>query len=579
MRKPAGAARGNMRTVPGFVGAALRAALLLLFLIANRGAYQGYFSGDDLNNLGWTRHGPPAGFARDLLSPRFYPSNYRPLGRLFYALMGRAAGLEFRWYVAAIHLLHFINVWLAWLLARRLGLKPAAATAGALFFAFHMGVFDALWKPMYIFDLLCALLCLLSLLAYAGRRWLVSLALLWLAYKAKEVAVMLPAVLALYEHWFGERRWRRLAPFFGVSLLFGLQALVVGPEAGTDYILRLSPEAQRTTLTFYSSLLFLAPYLGLAVAALPLVCRDRRLYFGLAALGLLLLPMLLLPGRLSGGYLYLPLAGAAVAFATLAGQAISVRAMALVAGFFVPWIPWNYARLRVNRRATLAAAEESRNYASALLQHREELRRTEVFIYDGVPRSLSAWGVQGIVQYLFPPPAKACAAADPCAGKAFETDSFAVLQWDPAQRDLSLLIREPGTPEVAYFQIRDNGRQPVWQLEEGWFGWERSFRWIAPYARARLRRPAQARAFELVVHIGPDQIRDLGRVAVEVLIEGQVIGRREFTAPVVQPVRWDLPAGPPGTVRVEFRVTPEYRPPPDRPRLGIPIAAFGFLEE
>jgi len=568
-----------MRAVPRFGGAALLAALLLLFLIANRGAYEGYFSGDDLNNLGWTRYGHPAGFVPDLLSLRFYPNNYRPLGHLFYSAMGRTAGLEYRWYVAAIHLLHFVNVGLVWLVARRLGLKAGAATAGALFFAFHMGVFDALWKPMYVFDVLCALLCLLSLLAYAGGRWVISLALLWLAYKAKEVAVMLPAVLMLYEYWFGEKRWRRLAPFFGVSLLFGVQALVAGPEAGTDYLMGVSPEAQRTTLAFYSSQVFLVPYLGLAVAALPVVCRDRRLYFGLAALGLLLVPMLLLPGRLSGAYLYLPLAGAALAFATLAGQSTSVRATALVAGFFVLWIPWNYARLRVNRRATLAAAEESRNYVAALLRHRESPRQTEVFVYDGVPRSLNAWGIQGIVQYLFPPPAKACAAADPCAGKAFETNSFAVLQWDPVRRDLAVLIRERGTPEVSYFQIRDNARQPYWQLEEGWFSWERSFRWIAPYARARLHRPAQAGAFEVVVHVGPDQIRDLGRSALAVLIEGQVIGRREFTAPAVQPVRWDLPAGPPGTVRVEFRVTPEYRPPPHRPALGIPIAAFGFLKE
>jgi hypothetical protein len=433
---------------------------------------------------------------------------------------------------------------------------------------------------MYIFDVLCALLCLLSLLAYAGHRWLASLALMWVAYKAKETAVMLPAALALYEHWFGERRWRRLAPFFGVSLLFGLQALAMGPETGTDYLLRVSPEAQRTTLTFYSSQLLLVPYLGLAVAALPLVCRDRRLYFGLASLGLLLLPMLLLPGRLSGAYLYLPLAGAALALAALAERAASVRSMALVAGLFVLWIPSNYAHLRVNRRAALTLAGENRTYVSSLLRNRETLARAGALVYDGVPQGLHSWGIQGAARYLHPARNfTPCPVEAPCARSIFEAGSFAVLSWDGVRRELRVLAPEPGALEASYFQVRGNREQPVWQLEEGWFSWHWSFRWIAPYARARLRRPAKARAFELVAHIGPDQIRDLGRIVVEVLVEGQVIGRQEFTAAVILPVRWDLPPGPPGTVRVEFRVTPEYRPPPYRSRLGMPIAAFGFVEE
>jgi len=566
--------------MPKPLGAALLIVMILLFLIANRGAYEGYFSGDDLNNLSWTRVSPPAAFAADLLSPLFYQHNYRPLGHLFYALMGRAAGLEFRWYVGAIHLLHFVNVWLVWRLVRRLGLKAAAAGAGALFFAFHMGVFDALWKPMYIFDVLCASGCLLSLLAYTHRRWIVSLVLLWLAYKAKEVAVMLPAVLLLYEYWFGEKRWKRLAPFIAVSLLFCLQAVAATRGPATDYTLRVGLEAQWKTLAFYSSQLLLAPYLGLALTALLLVCRDRRLYFGLAALGLLVAPMLLLPGRLFGAYLYLPLAGAAIAFAAVAEQAKSARAAALAALFFAAWIPWNYAHLRVNRRAALTEAAENRAYVASLLRSRDTLTRVSTVINDAFPEALHPWGIEGALHYLYPSQqVEVCALVETCAQKAFQRGSFAVLNWDRARRNLVVLSPEPGALEAAYFQIRGNPRQAVWQLEEGWNAWEENFRWIAPYARARLRRPAKARWFELVAHIGPQQIRDLGRTTVEVLMDGRPVGRREFRAALIQTVRWELPPGEAGTVRVEFRVTPEYRPPPEHRLLGIPIAAFGFVEE
>ncbi len=56
----------TMRTV---IGAAMVAALAVLFLIANRGAYQAYFSGDDLANLSWARHVGPADVVKALIKP------------------------------------------------------------------------------------------------------------------------------------------------------------------------------------------------------------------------------------------------------------------------------------------------------------------------------------------------------------------------------------------------------------------------------------------------------------------------------------------------------------------------------
>src|SRR5256885_16336283 len=151
-----------------------------------------------------------------------------------------------------MHLAHILNVWRVWLRARRLGLPPLAASLGTLFFAFDMAVFDVYWKPMYVFDLFCATLCLASILLYTQRRYVLSFIAFWLAYKSKELAVMLPAALACYEFWLAEKKnWMPLLPFFAVSLSFGLQGTLFNAAPDTDYTFRFTPAAFWTCVSFY----------------------------------------------------------------------------------------------------------------------------------------------------------------------------------------------------------------------------------------------------------------------------------------------------------------------------------------
>jgi hypothetical protein len=224
-----------------WIGLALFLAMALLFFIANRGASQGFFQGDELDSLSWTPQIPAADFAKDLVNPVYNARNFRPVGHLYFRIMSGAFGLGFRNYLLPLHLLHLLNVWLLWLVLRNVGASPFAAGAGALFFAFHMAVFDVYWKPMYVFDLFCAGFCLLSLLFWIKRRWVLSFLAFWLAYKSKELAVMLPAVLACYELWFGKRQWRPLIPFFLVSLSFGLQGIFRNPNQDNNYAFRFPP--------------------------------------------------------------------------------------------------------------------------------------------------------------------------------------------------------------------------------------------------------------------------------------------------------------------------------------------------
>jgi hypothetical protein len=558
-------------------GAAAFGALVVLFLVASRGAYQGYFDSDDLDNLSWTWAVSPRTYFSALLTVRLSESNFRPLGHGFFDLMGRRAGLNFPPYVAAIHALHLANVLLVWFLLRRLKLPVLAAGAGAAFFAFHMGVFDALWKPMYVFDLLCALFSLAALLAWTHRRWVLSFAAFWLACKSKELAVMLPLVLAAYEFWLseetGRRRWLRLAPFVACSLIFALQALLDRPGGNHAYRLDFSPAALRQTIPFYASRVFLAPWAGLALLALPLLARDRRVRFGLACFVLFLAPLLVLPGRLFGAYLYLPLVGLAVAAAGVAARA-PAWSLAL---FFLLWLPWNYHHLRLERRPALDSARERRAYVGELFRVAPSLGGTRIFIYDLPPLSMRKWGIAGALRFHFRDQVAVFYIEEPDLARATAGREVALLVWDPDQRKIRAVHWRAGELPVSY--IRMNRESPAWQLLAGWEGLDGWFRWTRPVARAVLMRPEGARRFELTVNAGPPYLAAVKRGEVDVLLDGRPVGHAEFTREGWQTVRFDLAPAPAGVVEVEFRARPEIpTSPPGTPPLGLPVGGFGFVE-
>ena len=190
---------------------------------------------------------------------------------------------------------------------------------GCAFFALHTGYFEAVWKPAYIFDILCATLSLASVLSYVRGSVIVSLISFWLAYKAKELAVMIPFVLACYELRYGKKRRTPLVPFFAISGWLALQALVLNPGSGdTPYTFHFTAAALAVTSVFYAGRAFLFPYLGFAVPFAAWLSRNRRVWFGTAAMLLFLTPVLFLPGRIETAYTYLPFTGLAIALTGVA---------------------------------------------------------------------------------------------------------------------------------------------------------------------------------------------------------------------------------------------------------------------
>jgi len=556
------------------LGLCLLAAAVCLFLLANRAAYRGYFYDDDLDALAWIRLLPLSDYLWGLVTPRFQVHNFRPLSQLCVFTAHRLFGLDYPGYVAGLHLIHLANIVLLWLLSRRMGAGMIAASAGTLFFAFHMALFDVYWKPMYIYDALCTTCVLACVLAYSHRRWIVAFAFFWLAYKAKELAVVVPVILLAWEFWLGERRYLRLVPFFAVSLSFGLQAIIRNPNRDNDYTFRFTLDALLHTVPYYASRIFLLPWAGLLLLLLPFVSRDRRVWFGLAWAVVVFAPLVFLPGRVFSAYCYLPIAGLALAFAAIVSAdwiAPGLCAAAL-------WIAWNLPILRAERRTALSQMDVNRQFAETILRSTDRLSRVHTVVYDSLPAHFHIWGLTGTLQYAKPgTQIQVAELAQRSPADALRDPGVALLQWNDETRKLHVLFRESDLPDSPYLAM--NADTPIWQLGEGWFGLESTFRWIQPRATAYLRRPPSTGRFKLEVNAGEELLRRGGSVAVEISIDGTFAGRASFDRPGISQADFDLPQQlqtPADRCLVELRVTPGIQA--GERRLGIAIRGLGFLE-
>ena len=553
--------------------AALLLATLLLFWTTNRGAYKNYFQADSLDNLGLAHAIGWDSILKPLAVPTVPVDNFRPVGALFLKVMSNTAGLRFPPYIAALQILHLLNAFLVFLLLRKLALPVLAAAAGALFFTFHMALFTVLWEPMYVFDLLCGFFCLLSLLTYIDGHWIASFFLFWLAYRSKENAVMLPLVLAAWEFRFGLKKWPRLIPFFVLSLVLGVQALVNNAARDSAYTLQFDPVGIWVCMSFYSSQLLLIPFAGFAILA-ALFARNRRLLFGFVAFCALILPMLLLPGRLSGAYLYVPLIAVAICIAALAELQPKV-ALAVV---LLLWIPWNYVNMRHLRNTELARADRARLYIGSVVKAARENPQITNFLYHDIP--MEWYAISGSVGFVRSGKGdvKILSVGEPEALKVLQSQKpVAVLDWAPrpAPGSVVTLVRNPRTPDVSY--IKMDRTTPIWQLTTGW-NLENNgpFRWIAPSATARLARPADAKQFELVVNVTNGYLKYEPHIHLKVLLDGHSIGERDFERETFGPIRWNLDPAPAGPVTVAFEVTPGFRTDPESGLMGLSVGNFGF---
>jgi hypothetical protein len=173
----------------------------------------GHFTGDDMMNL----YGAWSGSTAEVLLGQ------RPLGALVYRGLFALFGLHPLPFHMVCFSLLMANLALLYDFCARLTHSREVAVLACLLAAYHAHLADLYWNSGTIYDLLCYFLVLLVLVLYfrirlAGSypRWRQNAVLVGLylcALGAKETAVVLPPLIALYEWIYEARRpysWGRL---------------------------------------------------------------------------------------------------------------------------------------------------------------------------------------------------------------------------------------------------------------------------------------------------------------------------------------------------------------------------------
>jgi hypothetical protein len=548
-------------------------AAIVLFYFASRPAYRGYFSEDDLATLSWAPIAGADSYYGEILNPKSNDLNFRPFAALYYSFLGRTAKLRYVPYVVVLQLLHVLNVVLLIFLLREFGFSWIAAGAGVLFYAFNAATMEAYWKPMFVFDLLCGTLCLAALLLYVRGRWLLALIPFWLAFKSKEIAVMLPVALLAYELLLGQRKWKRLLPFFFVSLSFGLQALWHNNSipAQNTYALRFTPEAALTAIRFYSYSILGLQDLWVGILLLPFLIRDRRLWVGIALTVAMFVPLLFLSNRMLNVYWYVPLIGLAIAAAAMASRIPRW----VVAAFFAVWLPFYFFMLRDKRRDILDEGNTTRTLVASLQEYKSKIPPVRAVVFDNLPRHLTPWGVSGAISVVFGHAVEPAYIRDPDAKEAFAKVPMALISFNPPPRGIDGLIRTHDGPQP---YIRFSGKVVETQLKDGCYDAGYPVRWFAPRAEAALYRPPEATQFEIVAFLPPGSLAKEGPAEVTVFEDGQSLGTVKLSAAKSEPMRWKLSPGSPGDKSIMVVSKPvRHGGPEDNRDLGIAVQSLGYL--
>lgn len=294
------------------------------------------FTGDDLMNLNF--HLTPS-FPRLLLSNlTYWTTAYRPMGGIVYAVVYRLAGFHPMPFRVVCFGLLLVNLWLFYRVCLRLTDRREVALLATLLVTYHAWMVNLYYSTGTIYELLCYGFYFAAFDYYLGirqagrtlqfRQWVGFLAFYICALNSKELAVTLPLSILCYECI-----WHRMKNGVrGVAIsAFVTLPFVIGKLTGPDRLTanplyRPAISAARYLHTFhlYLNVLFYQDHffrdantilLVVAMFALAVWLRSRPLLFACFFILFSVLPFIFVP-HYSGFFLYLPMAGWALYFAT-----------------------------------------------------------------------------------------------------------------------------------------------------------------------------------------------------------------------------------------------------------------------
>lgn len=314
-----------------------------------------YFTGDDLMNLYgyWTK--PLSLLVKANIF--FWTPYYRPFGGLIYLPLFAIFGFNpYPLYVVFFAAMLF-NLWLAYLLFKKLSGSTETGAIATLLFAFHGELDYMYYNAGSLYDVFCFLFFSVALLIYLRARmedrflgvWgtLGFLACFICSINSKEMGATLPIVILLYELIWHPPDFRRIRALAGwciregrMALAGALVVLIYLPgKFGSGGIAQVTAYVPQYTWArwiadtgnYLGFLLYrhnpTAPLgitplepLGVAIFFAILIAgalwmRSRAAWFGLGFFVIALLPVSFIPPRL-GFVLYLPLTGMALYAAT-----------------------------------------------------------------------------------------------------------------------------------------------------------------------------------------------------------------------------------------------------------------------
>ena len=323
-----------MRALTARFGPAL--FLVAYFFWFAGGGLWARFTGDDLMNLNF--HLTPS-FPQLLLSNlTYWTTAYRPMGGLVYVAVYRLAGFHPMPFRIVCFALLLVNLWLLYRVCLRLTERREIALLAASLATYHAWLVNLYYSTGTIYELLCFGFYFAAFDYYLGirqagktlrfRQWVWFLALYICALNSKELAVTLPGCILCYEAiWHGRRASAR-----GVALsTFVTLPYVIGKLTGPDSLAAnpldrpaISLARYLHTFHLYLSVLFYQDHfwrdantilLVVAMLAVGVWRRSRPLLFAWCFMLFSVLPFIFVP-HYSGFFVYLPMAGWALYFAT-----------------------------------------------------------------------------------------------------------------------------------------------------------------------------------------------------------------------------------------------------------------------
>ena len=197
----------DMRLVDRFLFAAGALLLAVYFFRLTRASLHVYFTPDDLMNLyrSWIFSTGRLLKANLLF---FLNSDFgRPMGSLWYRVIVDLTGFHSFWFHASNLAILAVNIWLTYVVARRLAGSRDIAALTALAMAYQQPLAWLYFDTGFIYDVLCYFFLFAALALYLRARaraaafqpwqWTALFALYICALNSKEMAVMLPAFLGI----------------------------------------------------------------------------------------------------------------------------------------------------------------------------------------------------------------------------------------------------------------------------------------------------------------------------------------------------------------------------------------------